>query len=308
MAITAPTLWLDGALVPSAGAGAPLMGHAVQRGSLVFDVGAFHATSRGPALFRPLDHARRFLRSARIVGLETDLTAEALVDAAVEVVAANGVSEGLIRWSAFFAATEADLVPRSRAARIAVAAQLLEDAPRSAPIAIATFDDARKAGPSALPPDAKAAAAYLGPMLARRRAIAAGADDVVLLDENGDIAEGPIANAFCVIAGELWTPPLGRVLPGITRDTVLTVARSEGIPVREEALPRASFASADEAFLSGTSLPLAPIGVIDGRKLAGAPGPITSRLLERVVAARRGEREDWVVYILERQKAIASSR
>jgi len=283
------------------------MGHAAQRGSLVFDVGAFHATSRGPVLFRAQDHARRFLNSIRIVGLETDVTEDTLVDAAVRVVADNNATEGLIRWTAFFAATESDLLPRSAKARIAVAAQLLQDPPRSAPLTVATFDDARKAGPSMLPPDAKAAAAYLGPMLARRRAIAAGAEDVVLLDETGHIAEGPIANAFCVVGGTLWTPPLGRILPGITRDTVLTLARAEGIAVREEPLPRAAFVSADEAFLSGTSLPLAPIGAIDGRALQ-APGPVTARLLERVLAARRGEREDWVVYVLDRQKAIASSR
>ncbi|MBX3233893.1 MAG: aminotransferase class IV [Labilithrix sp.] len=307
MAITAPKLWLDGALVDASSAGVPLMGHAAQRGSLVFDVGAFHATARGPALFRPRDHARRFLRSTRIVGLEASVTEEELVDAAVEVVATNGATEGLVRWSAFFAAAESDLIPRSSAARVAVAAQLLQDPPRSAPLSVATFEDARKAGPSALPPDAKAAAAYLGPMLARRRAIAAGADEVVLLDDEGFIAEGPIANAFCVIGGTLWTPPLGRILPGITRDTVLTLARAEGIPVREEPLARAAFVSADEAFLSGTSLPLAPIGVIDGRALP-APGPVTARLLELTLAARRGARDEWSVYIRDRQNAIASSR
>lgn len=316
MAITAPKLWLDGELVETATAGVPLMGHAAQRGSLVFDVGAFHATPRGPALFRPHDHARRFLRSTRIVGLETDVTEDALVDAAVRVVTESGATEGsggltppmgMVRWSAFFAATESDLVPRASKARIAVAAQLFQDPPRTASLRVATFDDARKAGPSMLPPEAKASAAYLGPMLARRRAIAAGADDVVLLDETGHIAEGPIANVFCVVDGTLCTPPLGRILPGITRDTVLTIARAEGIPVREEPLPRAAFVAADEAFLSGTSLPLAPIGVIDDRPLH-APGPITARLLDRVLAARRGDREDWVVYVFERQKAIASSR
>lgn len=284
MAVTAPTLWLDGALVPAAGAGVPLLSHAVQRGSLVFDVGSFQAG----ALFRARDHARRFLRSTRVVGLEVAVSEDALVDAAVSVARASGASEGLVRWSAFFAADTPDLLPRSSAARVAVAAQLFQDPPKGAPIAVATFDDARKAGPSALPPDAKAAAAYLGPMLARRRAVAAGADDVVLLDEDGDIAEGPIANTFCVIANELWTPPLGRILPGITRDTVLTLAREMKIAIREERLSRTAFRNADEAFLTSTSLPLAPISRIDARSLA-APGPITSRLLDAVRAARRGE-------------------
>jgi branched-chain amino acid aminotransferase len=306
MATTAHTLWLDGKLVPSATAHAPLMGHAIQRGSLVFDVGAFHLTPDGPALFRARDHVRRFLNSARIVGLGVGANEEMLLDAALKVVGASGASEGLVRWSAFFQVDNPDLVPRDAKASIAVAAQLLQDPAREAPIAIATFEDARKAAPSMLPPDAKAGAAYLGPMLARKRAIAAGADEVVLLDETGHIAEGPISNAFCVINDELWTPPLGRILPGITRRTTLEIAREMGIVVREEPLSRIAFQNSDEAFLSGTSLPLAPIGKIDKRELA-APGPITSKLRDALVAARRGARPDWLTY-LARQNANASSK
>jgi len=300
MAITAPLLWLDGALVDSSTAGAPLMGHAAQRGSLVFDVGSFRTTPRGPALFRVRDHVARFLRSTSIVGLELAYDAEALVEAAVRVVAESGSNDGLVRWSAFLTAREPDLVPREQRAHVAVAAQMLQDPPRNTPIRIAVFDDARKAAPAVLPPDTKAAGAYLGPMIARRRAIAAGADDVVLLDEDGDIAEAPIANVFAVVSGTLWTPPLGRILPGITRDSVLAIARSEAIPIREERLPLATFESADEAFLTATSLPIAPIGSVNGRTLGGAPGPITSRLIERLARARTGNepsRESWLTYV-----------
>lgn len=300
MAITTPTLWLDGALAPATGSGAPVipaMGHAIQRGSLVFDVGSFQAG----ALFRARDHVRRFLRSARIVGLEVAPSEDTLVEAAVAVAKATGASTGMIRWSAFYRADNADLVPRDPRASVVVAGQLYEHPPAPAGpgtvLKIATFDDARKAGPSVLPPEAKAGAAYLGPMLARKRAIAAGADDVVLLDDDGCIAEGPIANTFAVIAGELWTPALGRILPGITRDTVLTLARELGIRTREEPLPRTAFQNADEAFMSGTSLPLAPISKIDAREVA-APGPITARLLEAVRAARwRRSHPDWLIAI-----------
>ncbi len=300
MAITAPLLWLDGALVDSSTAGAPLMGHAAQRGSLVFDVGSFRTTPRGPALFRARDHVARFLRSASIVGLEVGYDADALVEAAVKVVAESGSQEGLVRWSAFLTAREPDLVPRDHRAHVAVAAQMLQDSPRSTPIRVAVFDDARKAAPAVLPPDTKAAGAYLGPMIARKRAIAAGADDVVLLDEDGDIAEAPIANVFAVVSGTLWTPPLGRILPGITRDSVLAIARAESIPVREERLPPATFASADEAFLTATSLPIAPIATVNGQPLGAAPGPITRRLIELLHRARSGEdaaRERWLTYV-----------
>jgi branched-chain amino acid aminotransferase len=291
MATTAPILWLDGALVETSSATIPLMGHAPQRGSLVFDVGSFHAAKGGVALFRAREHVARFMRSARIVGLGLAFDENALVRAAIDVVAACGRDEGLVRWSVYFAVGEPDLLPRNQATHVAVAAQLLDDPPSMKPIRVATFDDARKAAPEALSPEAKVAAAYLGPMLARKRAIAAGADEVVLLDVEGNIAEAPIANVFAVSSGTLCTPPLGRVLPGITRDAVLAVALAEGIPVREEALTREAFATAEEAFLTATSLPVAPIGTIDGRPLPAAsdgPGPITTRLATRLAAAQHG--------------------
>lgn len=307
MAITAPILWLDGALVETRSATIPLMGHAPQRGSLVFDVGSFHAASGGVALFRAREHVARFVRSARIVGLALPFDEEALVQAAVDVVAACKRPEGLVRWSVYFAAGEPDLLPRDPTTRVAVAAQLFEDPPRTKPMRVALFDDARKASPDALSPEAKVAAAYLGPMLARRRAVEAGADDVVLLDREGNVAEAPVANVFAVSGGTLLTPALGHVLPGITRDAVLAIALAEGIPVREAALTRAQLTSADEAFLTATSFPIAPIGAIEGRSLAGAPGPITARLTARLAAAQHGEDSAFATW-LTRVGRVGSER
>lgn len=296
MAITAPTMWLDGEIVESASVTIEVMGHAPQRGSLVFDVGSFHRARGGVALFRAREHVARFMQSARIVGLAVPFEQSELVRAAVDAVATCGRDAGLVRWSVYFAATEPDLLPRDKSTHVAIAAQLLQDPPRARPIRVATFDDARKASPAALSAEAKVAAAYVGPMIARRRAVAAGADDVVLLDEEGDIAEAPIANVFAVSSGVLWTPPLGRVLPGITRDAVLALARASGVPVREAALSRAAFAAADEAFLTGTPLPIAPIGAIDGRAL-DAPGPVTAVLVERLGAAQRGEDDAFAAWL-----------
>jgi branched-chain amino acid aminotransferase len=266
-----------------------VMSHALQRGSLVFDVGSFHATPRGVALFRPREHVQRFLRSASIVGLEVTHDEETLVRAAAEVVRACGSPEGMVRWSGLFAASEPDLVPRSAAAKVCVAAQLFEDPPRATPLRVQLFDDARKAAPEALSPEAKVAAAYVGPMLARKRAIAAGADEVVLLDRDGFVAEAPIGNVFAVVGGALWTPPLRYVLAGITRESVLSLARAEGLVVREEPLPRDVFRAAEEAFITSTSSPLAAIAWIDGAPLGASPGPVTARLAALLGAAQRGE-------------------
>lgn len=297
MAITAARLWLDGELVDTSSVTLPIMGHAPQRGSLVFDVGSFHATKSGIALFRAREHVVRLLRSARVVGLPLRYDENALVKAAAEAVRVCGRSEGLVRWSVYYTSSEPDLSPRSTDTRVVVAAQLLEDPPSLRPIRVAVFEDARKAAPDVLPVDAKVAAAYLGPLLAKRRAQAAGADDVVLLDHTGHLAEAPVSNVFAVKNGTLYTPPLGLVLPGITRDAVLEMARDEGITIREAPLTVDAFLEADEAFLTGTSFPLAPIGAINTRVLDSAPGPLTRRLAERLVRAQHGEdpkREAWL--------------
>lgn len=288
MAITAPLVWLDGTLGPATAATMPLMAHAAQRGSLVFDVGSFHGTPRGPALFRPREHVERFLRSAELVGLELAHGPDDLVEAARAVVAAAGSDVGLVRWSAFFAATEPDFVPRSSSARVVVAAQLFEDPPVVRPLAVAVFDDARKAPPEALNPAVKAAAAYLGPMLARKRASRAGADEVVLVDRDGHIAEAPTANVFAVKDGALWTPPLRYVLAGITRDSVLVLAAQAGIVVREEPLPVEAFTTADEAFVASTSHPIAPIRAVNDRTLSSAPGAVTARLMDALARIQSG--------------------
>jgi branched-chain amino acid aminotransferase len=289
MAITAPTVWLDGALVPRERATIPLMAHAPQRGSLVFDVGSFHRGPRGVALFRAREHVARFLRSAQLVGIEVAWTEAALVAAAAEVVSRCGRDEGLVRWSAVFDADEPDLVPRTSVARVCVAAQLLEDPPRSAPLRVAVFQDARKIAPDAVPSQAKVAAQYLGPLLARRRAIAEGAEEVVLLDAEGNVAEAPTANVFAVVGGVLFTPPTRYVLAGITRDAVLELAREEGIEAREAPLSLEALVSADEAFLTATSLPLVAISHVNGRPLRAAPGPLGARLAARLASAQRGE-------------------
>jgi branched-chain amino acid aminotransferase len=285
-------------MIDAADARLSLMAHAAQRGSLVFDVGSLHSSPRGPILFRAREHVARFLRSAGLVGLEIEHDEESLLQAARAVVDAAQRTDGLIRWSAFFDVAEPDLLPRTSRAKVAVAAQLYEDPPRVAPLRVATFDDARKAPPESLDPAVKAAAAYLGPMLARRRAMAAGADEIVLLDRDGQVAEAPTANAFAVVDGAVWTPPLRYVLAGITRDTVLALAREEGIAVREEPLPLDVFANAGEAFLTATSFPIAPIGAINGRGISVAPGPVTERLIDRldgIMSGREASHDAWVM-------------
>jgi branched-chain amino acid aminotransferase len=272
----------------------------MQRGSLVFDVGALRATAAGGvACFRARDHIDRFLRSAALVGLDVRWDAKALLAATVRTARESGLSDALVRWSAFVPSLEADVVPRPGARASVVIALLTpaDSAPRGEParpkpeaVHVGIARDTRKAGPEVFPPQAKAAASYLGPMLAKRRAVTYGYDEVVLLDKEGRVAEAPTANVFAVKNGALITPPPERVLSGITRASLLEIARADGISATEAHMSPAELAAADEAFLSATSLPVQAIVSVDGQALPhGAPGPLTARLRD---ALRRCEAGD----------------
>jgi branched-chain amino acid aminotransferase len=295
-------VWYGGELVRWGDANASLLCHGMQRGALVFDVGALRLGTAGePLLFRPREHIVRFLRSAELIGLDIRWDEGALFEATLQTVRASlkgGHVAGLVRWSAFVPTVEADVVPRAGIrASVCIAVIRPEDTvtgtaaapPRPAWVRVTVPSDVRKAGPEVFPPQAKVAASYLGPMLAKRHALATGFDEVVLLDGHGRLAEAPTANVFVVKNGVIATPPVERVLAGITRDTVLAFARAAGATVRETHLSPEDLCDADEAFLTATSLPVQPIASVDGRVLrAGAPGPVTAELKSALAACERG--------------------
>jgi branched-chain amino acid aminotransferase len=293
-------VWYDGTLSSWDGVLASPLCHAMQRGALVFDVGRVReGAGGGRLLFRPREHIERFLRSAALVGLTVPWDTASLLAATVETVrAAPAAGAGaLVRWSAFVPTLEADVVPRATSrASVVIAVIAPEDsaaAGEPAPARPATARvwvprDLRKAGPEVFPPQAKVSASYLGPMLAKRRALSEGFDEVLLLDRDGHVAEAPTANVFVVRRGTLTTPPAERVLSGITRDSVLALARAEGIPVAEAHLSPEQLEQADEAFLTATSLPVQPVASFGMRSLDAAPGPLTARIRELLLACEHG--------------------
>jgi branched-chain amino acid aminotransferase len=302
-------VWQDGALVRWDDARVGMLAHAIQRGALVFDVGAMREGASGrPLLFRPREHIARFLRSASLIGLDVRWSADDLLAATLETARVSRVAHALVRWSAFVATLEADVVPRpGTRASVTIAVITPDDATspgEPAPMKPDTLRvsipvDARKAGPEVFPPQAKVAASYLGPMLAKHAALARGYDEVVLLDREGRIAEAPTANVFAVRDGMVLTPPLDRVLAGITRDSVLAVARSEGIPTREGHLTAEDLGSADEVFLTATSFPVQAVASIDGRPLENCPGPVTASLRAALLACERGRDPRFAEWVVE---------
>lgn len=290
-------IWVDGTFRPWGEATVHLLSHSLQRGSLVFDYMGIHKGARGIAIFRLADHVARFARSVRCLALELPFREEALRDACVEAAQRNPGATA-IKLCAYLPSLEVDVVPMDPRLEIAIAAYDVDAeliAPKAAPYrrpetCRLKLERVRKRIDAHLPTDAKAAANYLGVMMAKRAARAEGYDEIVTLDENGRVAEGPTTNIFLVDhAGQLHTPGADAILEGITRDAILTLAKEEGIETRVGDVSEASLFAASEAFLSGTSAGLWPVVSIDGLALGAAPGPVTRRLAGRLKAVLRGE-------------------
>jgi branched-chain amino acid aminotransferase len=296
-------IWLDGALVPWEQATVHVLSHSLQRGSLIFDYMGVHETARGPAIFRMPEHLERLRRSAELVGLPLDRDAGALGRAIVETVRANPGARA-VKISAYLPSIEVDVVPQDPHVAVAIAAyDPIRDivlpkggAPPYRPtLRLRVERQRRNRRDDILPPQAKAAAQYLSPMAAKWAARRAGYDEVLLLDADGCVAEGPTTNLFWVDArGTLHTPPEDRVLHGITRLSILEIAKHDGLPAVESRVRPEEVMAAAEAFVTGTTAGVWPVESIDDQPLeGGAPGPITGRLRERLGCVVRGEDPDF---------------
>jgi branched-chain amino acid aminotransferase len=290
-------LWIDGELVPWERATVHVLSHSLQRGSLVFDYTSVHQTPRGQAVFRLRDHLERFLHSASLVGLPMERGLDELLAASRATSRANPGATSF-KISAYLPSVEIDVVPMDERVSVAIAVYdsirdvaLRTPSPRpSAPTLRLKVERTRRRLAPSLPPAAKAAANYLGPMMAKWAARREGYDEVVLLDAAGNLAEGPTTNLFLVDdEGVLHTPTLDSILAGITRATLIELARHEDIPVREEVLPPEALFEAAEVFLSGSSVGVWPVASVDGRPVrGGAPGAVTKRLQARHAAVCAG--------------------
>jgi branched-chain amino acid aminotransferase len=305
-------IWLDGELVPWAEATVHVLSHGLQRGSLVFDYTSVHPTPRGDAIFRLREHLERFEASCALVGLELAHTPEALAAACCEASRANPGATAL-KISAYLPSVEVDVVPIDARVTIAIAVYdpiadvIARKGVRYVPKAeyrVWLEKERRNRRHDIVEPQAKVAANYVSPMLAKARARRAGYDEVLLLDAEGDVAEGPTTNVFVVDAdGSLVTPPERNVLLGVTRRSLIEIAKHDGRPVREERVSPAALFEAAEVFLSGTTAGVMPVVAIDGAAIGdGRPGPVSVALRERYHAITRGEDRaflHWLTFVDE---------
>jgi branched-chain amino acid aminotransferase len=305
-------IWVDGELVPWERATVHVLSHSLQRGSLIFDYMSVHATQRGPAVFRLGEHVERFLHSAELVGLPLALDRPAIEAAIVETVAANPGATA-VKVSAYLPSIEVDVVPMVERCSVAIAAydpfaDVIRRNSGSFPLRptlrLWIEKERRNRRDDIVPAQAKVAANYASPMFAKWAARRAGYDEILLVDEEGFVAEGPTTNVFWVDGeGALHTPPERRVLLGVTRRSLIELAKHDGVPCHETPVRPAELLEASEVFLSGTTAGVWPVAAIDDRPIGdGEPGALSLRMRERFTAVTNGEDpafHHWLTFVDE---------
>jgi branched-chain amino acid aminotransferase len=297
-------------LVPWEQATVHVLSHSLQRGSLIFDYLSVHETDAGPAIFRLREHVERLLRSAELVSLPLTYDRETIEAAVIETTRANPGASA-VKVSAYLASIEVDVVPLDDHVTLAIAAYHPGDdivarkskRPNYHPVLKLWIEKSRKnRRDDIMPPQAKVAANYTSPMAAKWAAQRAGYDDILLVDEDGFIAEGPTTNVFAVEAdGSLVTPPEAHVLLGVTRNSILAIAKDEGLSVGEQRLRPERLLAAAEVFVTGTTAGVWPVGSIDGQEIGdGEVGPVSKSLQQRfrrIVVGKDAAFVHWLTYV-----------
>jgi branched-chain amino acid aminotransferase len=296
-------VWIDGSFVPWHQATMHVSAH--HYGFGVFEGVRAYAGQRGAAIFRLGDHTKRLFRSARMMKLTLPqaFSLEMLNEAQVELVRRNRFGDAYLRPFVFLDGV-AGLRPCQRDLSVHVAVLGVDwrgrDESRSQGVSLKSSSFTRHPATSLLS-KAKANGNYVGGMLALEEAQANGADDALLLDQDGLVTETSGANVFVVRDGELQTPPLSSVLDGITRATTIELAGEAGLRVSERPLTRDEVYVADEMFLTGTASELTPVLQVDGRSIGdGVPGQVTQRLRAAYSAIVRGRspgHREWITAV-----------
>jgi len=296
-------VWMNGQLVDWNDATVHVLTHALHYGSGVFEGVRCYRTERGPAVFRLREHYERMERSAKIFQMEIPYSVDEMMRATFDVIKANQLEECYVRPLAYRGfGGEMGVNPAANPVEVSIAvwewgAYLGDDA-TSKGVRV-TFSSWRRGDPNIIPPTAKATGAYINASMAKLEATQAGFDEAIMLNPHGRVSEATGQNLFIVRAGEILTPPLhDGPLPGITRASVMKIARDQGTPVHETSLNRVDLYTADEIFLTGSASEVIPIREVDGRHFE--PGPITQALQQRfgeIVRARDEKYLDWLDFV-----------
>jgi branched-chain amino acid aminotransferase len=298
-------IWRDGEFVRWQDATVHVLAHSLQFGSSVFEGIRCYSTPRGPAIFRLEDHLQRMIDSCKIYRMDMKYSLDELVAACCELVDRNGVDACYLRPMVVRGYGASGMVPFDSPVEVYLpcwpwGAYLGDGALENGVDAcVASWN---RMAPNTIPMMAKVAGNYLSGQLIKMEALRNGFAEGIGLGPNGMISEGSGQNLFVVHRGTIYTPTInGTLLHGITRYSILTLARDMGIPVREQELPREMLYTADEVFLTGTASEVTPVRSVDRIQVgSGKRGPITTQLQQRFLDLFRGVGEDtygWLTYV-----------
>ncbi len=304
MELRSKYVWMDGELVPWENAKVHIMVHALHYGSAVFEGIRCYKTENGPAIFRLKEHIDRLFFSAGVYKMEIPYTKEEIMRACIEVVRANEFEDCYIRPLVYKGFGSMDVYPKDAPVNVAIMAwrwgaylgKALEEGAR-----VITSSWVKPA-PNMLPMMAKVSGHYTNSYLAKMEAVERGANEAILLDHRGFVSEGSGENIFVVKDGKIYTPPVhASILVGVTRDTVMTLARDMGYEVIEKDITKTELYGADEVFFTGTAAEVTPVVEIDGRKIGdGKPGLVTRALQRKFFDVVRGRDErylHWLTFV-----------
>jgi branched-chain amino acid aminotransferase len=297
-------IWHNGRLIAWNDAQIHVLSHVVSYGSSVFEGVRCYETQQGPAVFRPREHMRRLIDSAKIYRMELPYSLDELTNAMIDVVRENNMQACYIRPLVLRGYGDVGVLPTNNPIETYIACfpwgrYLGEEALKDGvDVCVSSWT---RIAPNTLPALAKAGANYMNSQLIRMEAAANGYTEGIALDEAGYVSEGSGENIFLVRDGKVLTPPLGAsVLPGITRDSIVKIAGALGIPVVETIIPRELLYIADEVFFTGTAAEVTPIRSVDRIKVGtGSRGPITEKIQKRFFEIVDGTAKDEFGWLMQ---------
>ncbi|NQV12982.1 MAG: branched-chain amino acid transaminase [Parcubacteria group bacterium] len=296
---TTDKIWFNGKLVPWSEAKVHVINHTMHYGTGAFEGMRFYDTKKGPAIFQLDRHIDRWLYSAKCLHMKVPYSKAELRQATIETVKVNKIKEGYIRPIAYYDHGPLRVNPVDLPVGVAIAcwpwgSYLGEE---SARLKVSSYI---RIHPQTTYTDAKITGHYVNAMLAVREATEAGYTEALMLDYEGYVAEGSAENIFIIKDGIIYTPPLGTILAGITRESVITLAKDLGYKVVEKKLKIKDILEANECFLTGTAAEVSPVGQIDKQKLQNQLGPVTAKLkkrFEQVICAEDEKYYKWLTFV-----------
>jgi branched-chain amino acid aminotransferase len=292
--MTEGKVWINGSLVDYDNAKIHVLTHALHYATGVFEGIRCYKTVSGSAIFRLGDHMQRLIDSGRCYFMDLDYTRQQLEKAAIDTVKANGMDECYIRPIAYYGYGKMGVNPMPNKVSVAIAVWKWDEYlkadgdSKSARLMVSSWT---RIDPKSLPMRAKATANYANSALARVEALKAGFDEAVMLNSAGMVVEASAENIFIVKDGTLTTPPTtSGALAGMTRDSIMTIAKENGIGCEIRDISRDELYIADEVFLTGTAAEVKPVGEIDNRTIGdGRVGKTTKRVKELFEAVVHGK-------------------